>query len=229
MHGTEFEFRNRFWLISSVIWARYACYFLDHRNGAVAVASALAGENRVAVQLVLGAGALLIFVGAALRTWASAYLRSKIVKDAALHTDLLVADGPYRYVRHPLYLGTFLLAVGLAPTASQLGSIVMVLGIMILLVRLIGREEAALALAQGARYDAYRAAVPSLWPALWPQVPAGDARPQWRQAVVGELMMWAFALGAGLFAATFDLRIFLGFVVLGLIGYMPGVWARARR
>jgi len=44
---------------------------------------------------------------------AEAYLHSSVVHDSQLHSDRLVADGPYRRVRNPLYLGNILLAFGL--------------------------------------------------------------------------------------------------------------------
>src|SRR5688572_18582763 len=50
-------------------------------------------------------GALVCFLGATLRFWASGFLR----KDSQL-----AVGGPYAFVRNPLYLGTYLMAVGVA-------------------------------------------------------------------------------------------------------------------
>src|SRR6476661_4738649 len=55
-------------------------------------------------------GIVLCFVGASLRYWASGYLR----KDSRP-----AVGGPYAYVRNPLYLGTYLMALG---TAAATGS-----------------------------------------------------------------------------------------------------------
>jgi protein-S-isoprenylcysteine O-methyltransferase Ste14 len=224
MRATDFEFRNRFWVIAALFFVGFSCSFLDHQNAA----SALVRGSETGVHLVLGAGALLAALAAAVRTWASAYLHTEVVKDHALHADRLVADGPYRHLRNPLYLGTLLLAVCFGLMASRLGFLVIVGGLLIFVLRLIGREEAALSQTQGSAFDAYRARVPRLWPALSPRVPASGARPQWRQAFIGELAMWAFAIGAGAFAATFDSRLLYGFLVLGFIGYLPGVQLRGR-
>src|SRR5712692_873879 len=103
MRATTFEFRQRFWIIAGVFAAGFACYWIDHVNAA----QALAGGH---VRLVFGLGAGVAALAALIRTWAAAYLRTEVVKDSALHTDRLVADGPYRHVRNPLYLGTALLA-----------------------------------------------------------------------------------------------------------------------
>ncbi|MGE5761475.1 MAG: methyltransferase family protein [Gemmatimonadota bacterium] len=219
MQATEFEFRHRFWVILAVFAAGFACYSLDHRNSAYA----LAGGSRAGARVVLAAGALLVIAAAALRTWASAYLRTLVVKDQRLHADRLVADGPYRYLRNPLYLGTVALAVCFGLMASRLGFLVIVGGMLLVVYRLIGREEAALSRSQGSAYDAYRARVPRLWPALRPRVSASGTRPEWRQAFTGELMMWGFALAAATFAVTLDRRLFYAFLVLGFIGYLPGV------
>ena len=224
MQATEFEFRNRFWVICAVFAAGFTCYSIDHRN----VAAVLARGSSSGVHLVLGVGALLVVAAAALRTWASAYMRTAVVKDQALHADRLVADGPYRYLRNPLYLGTLLLAVCFGLMASRLGFVVIVGGLLVVVLRLIGREEAALSRAQGNEFAEYRARVPRLWPALFPRVPASGARPQWRQAFLGELAMWAFALGAGAFAVTLDNRLLYGFLILGFIGYLPGFQRRGR-
>jgi hypothetical protein len=40
-------------------------------------------------------------------------------------------------------------------------------------------------------------------------------------------MMWAFALGAGAFAVTLDQRLLYGFLVLGFLGYFPGIFGRS--
>lgn len=222
MHATEFEFRHRFWVIAGVFAAGFACYALDHRN----TAAALVGGNRAAVHAVLGAGAVLLLAAAALRTWASAYLRSAVVKDQQLHADRLVADGPYRYLRNPLYLGMLALALCFGLMASRLGFLVIVGGMLLVVYRLIGREETELARGRGSAYESYRALVPRLWPAFRPRVPASGARAAWGQAFAGELMMWVFALAAALYAVTLDRRLFYAFLLLGFIGYLPG---RARR
>src|SRR5262250_2812371 len=49
-------------------------------------------------------GAALLGVAAMLRTWASAYLHAEVVYASEVKTEALVADGPYRRVRNPLYL-----------------------------------------------------------------------------------------------------------------------------
>jgi protein-S-isoprenylcysteine O-methyltransferase Ste14 len=58
--------------------------------------------------LVAGLGMSLIGLG--LRTWAAGHLRKEKV---------LAVSGPYRFTRNPLYLGTLLIAAGIAPAARS--------------------------------------------------------------------------------------------------------------
>jgi protein-S-isoprenylcysteine O-methyltransferase Ste14 len=222
MRASDVEFRHRFWIISGIFFLGFACYTFDHVTTGAALARALGGADDRAAHVVFEFGALLVVLAALLRTWAAAYLQTAVVKDGAVHSDRLVADGPYRHLRNPLYLGTILLAVALGLIASRLGFAVMVLGMILFVMRLIGREEAALTLSQGTGYAAYQAAVPSLIPALRPRVPAGALEPRWGQAFAGELMMWAFAAGAAVFAVTLQIKVLYIFLIAGFVGYLPG-------
>lgn len=92
-------------------------------------------------------GLLLLIVGEALRGWAMFALGSRwTTRVVLLPTAPLVAGGPYRWVRHPIYIGVTLMLVGF-PLAFGLW---MTLGIAatlngIALVRRIRREDQALA------------------------------------------------------------------------------------
>src|SRR5436305_13975330 len=102
-------FKLRGLWIGLVFWAGFSLYMLDHQNVMAAAVSA-AGDNgnRVSVSLLVIMS--VIAVSAPLvRTWASAYLSASVVHDARLHSDRVVADGPYRHTRNPLYLGTLLI------------------------------------------------------------------------------------------------------------------------
>lgn len=188
MRATEFEFRQRFWLIGLIYWIGFACYSLDRTNAGVKLLALTrhasnpdSPSGRHELQLIFGAGALLCALAALIRTWGAAYLRSEVVHDLNLRTEALVADGPYRYVRNPLYLGTILLSAGIGLMASGLGWFVIVIGNILFTFRLIGREESALAETQGSGYRDYLVAVPRLWPALGPRLPAGGMKPRWRR------------------------------------------------
>ena len=180
--ATDFEFRARFWIIGGVFWLGFALYAAGDINSSLSVARWLAGAGSPQVssysRVILGLGTALAAAAALIRSWAEAYLHSSVVHDAKMHSDQLTADGPYRYVRNPLYLGTVLLALGLGTMASRFGFAIVVAGIPVIVYRLILREEAGLLASQGERYREYFRAVPRLIPALHPRVPFGEARPR---------------------------------------------------
>jgi len=145
MRASTFEFRNRFWMIGLIIGASFWFYAVDHVNAADALAGWISGTSGwsrdLVVRVLFAVGAVLAVVAAWIRTWATSFLRTAVVHDAAVHSERLVADGPYRYVRNPLYVGTILLTLGLALIASRLGALVMIAGTVVFNLRLIGREE----------------------------------------------------------------------------------------
>ena len=118
MKATEFEFRHRAFLNLVQIWLAFQVYVLDRTNIIwwFCLWNRLPGADRA--RLVFSFAALLIGAAAAIRTWAAAYLGSEVVHDQTLHTERLVADGPYRHVRNPLYFGSLLLSIGLGFLAS---------------------------------------------------------------------------------------------------------------
>lgn len=229
---SDFEFRYRFWLIAAVFWLGFTLYAIDHVNVVVRAENWLGvyPDARPEVErMVFGIGAGLTFINALLRSWATAYLRSELVHDSALHAERLVAEGPYRYVRNPLYLGNILMAVGMGLLASTLGWLLIVTGMYIITRRLIRREEAALLEANGSSFSNYMRTVPRLLPRLRPAVPAGSLTPDWGQGLRGEAFSWILMLAAMLFAITLQLRLaylimFAGialYVVRWMVGQRP--------
>ncbi len=208
MRATNFEFRYRFWFIISIYAVAFLSYRLDHVNASVALVKLLAGSAfdmnslaaRQAIQFVFAVSGALVLVGAWMRTWGGSYLRTEVVHDTRVHTEKLVANGPFRYIRNPLYFGNLLMAAGIGLYASRTGWFVLMIGQTLFLRRLIGREEAALLETQGDAYRAYVAAVPCLWPSLRPRVPAGGTQPRWLQAFLGEAWIWMFGLDGLLLA-----------------------------
>jgi protein-S-isoprenylcysteine O-methyltransferase Ste14 len=141
--------------------------------------------------------ALLLGAAAAIRTWAAAYLGSEVVHDLRLHTERLVADGPYRYVRNPLYLGSFLLSIGLGFLASRVGFFILVVGGAARILRLIGREEENLDQQQAERFREFARIVPRLVPSISPRLPAAGVDPCWGRAFRAEASMWGFFVMMG--------------------------------
>ena len=139
---------------------------------------------------VLFLGILCALIGALLRTWGSAYLNPSIVQDRAMYGAVIVAAGPYRYLRNPLYLGTLIHTFALALLMLPSGAIFTIIAIAFFLLRLIGGEESFLTAKLGEPYVAYCAKIPRLIPALTPQTPASPTHPTWPTAFLSEIYMW---------------------------------------
>ncbi|HEX3730408.1 MAG TPA: methyltransferase [Opitutaceae bacterium] len=216
MRATDFEFRWRFILFGLIFGLGFNAYALDHVN----LANWLEQLTGAATGIWLVLGAALTAAAAALRTWATAYLRTDVVHDLSVHDEKLVADGPYRHCRNPLYLGGVLLAAGMGVFASRLGFAVMGGGILLLNTRLIAREEAELAASQGASFAAYCRAVPRLLPSLASRLPAGGTAPRWTQAMLGESWIWLMAAGAWLYIFSHRLSLFIDCIYAGLAVYV---------
>jgi protein-S-isoprenylcysteine O-methyltransferase Ste14 len=232
--ATEFEFRHRFWIISGTFCLGFSCYIWDHGNASVAMTRLILGglNSPLAglwIRTILAVGVLLVTLAVLVRSWAAAYLRSSVVHDSQLHADRLVADGPYRHVRNPLYLGNILLAIGMGPMASRTGFLVLVVGTVPFVFRLILREEASLLESQGEGYRQYFETVPRLWPSWRPRVPAGGGRPNWVDGFVGETCMWSLAIGMAVFDVTLRLAHFWIIVGTGFTVYFLQAWLRKRR
>ena len=173
----------------------------------------LAKDSEIILRLLFALAAVLLIVAALVRTWASSYLRSEVVYAAEVKTASLVADGPYRYVRNPLYFANVLMAVGMGAMMSRSGFVLAVVAMIVFSYRLIAREESDLLASQGEQYERYRKAVPRLWPAFRARVVASDAQPRWVEGFKAEGWYWGFALSVIAFAITLNIKIF--FVVLG--------------
>ena len=207
MKASEFEFRHRSLLNLVHFWIAFQLYSVDHADIVWAFVPWNNPQGKAIARVIFGFGALLLGLAAVVRTWAAAYLRSDVVHDTALHAEALVADGPYRHVRNPLYLGTFLMSVGLGFLASRSGFLVLAVGAAVRILRLIGREEAELEKHQGERFREFCRRVPRLLPSLRPRIAAAGLRPQWGQAFRGEAVMWGLFLTMVAFTITLQDRV----------------------
>ncbi len=220
MRATNFEFRYRFFVLAVVFFLGFGVRFDRFQMiAAESLANVSGRPTQLRTQCFIGLGALIIGLAAAIRTWATAYLNGEVVHDMALHSDRVVADGPYRYVRNPLYLGTILLTVGIGLLAPVPNWILMVAAGTLFNYRLILREEDALTASQSEDYLRFKRAVPRLIPSLTPRLPASGRAPAWSQAWRAESFFWAFAIGQLFFAFTLSRQLLLTSIFGALIVY----------
>ena len=220
MQASLFEFQRRWWIIFSIFGTAFLAYFIDPLNSGIAVADWLAKHKGLTpdnlYHLVFGFGALLLAIAALVRTWGTSYLQPEVMRDSRVHTEKLLADGPYRYVRNPLYLGNIFMATGIGLMASRLGFLILVIGMTVFVIRLLLREEAELLHDQGDSYRRYCASVPRIVPSLTPRLPAAGNIPLWSAAFRAELMYWLLALAMAAFAITLNIKIFWGIFAVAI-------------
>jgi protein-S-isoprenylcysteine O-methyltransferase Ste14 len=165
---------------------------------------------------ILVLGIVVAFVAALLRTWGSAYLGNSIVHSGGLHGDQMVAAGPYRWVRNPLYIGTFLHTLVLALLMPPSGAVFCTVAVGIFQWRLIGAEEDFLSGRLGEAYVAYCARVPRLVPALRPRVVDSAVRPAWGFAILGEVYMWGVVVAFAVAGWRYDSQLIIQGVIISL-------------
>jgi protein-S-isoprenylcysteine O-methyltransferase Ste14 len=108
-------------------------------------------------ELTVYVGIALIVVGAAFALWAASTLGNHFDLEPEVHKDhVVVRRGPYRFVRHPVYLG---LGVHLVGACIASGNLVLILGVLLVgfpLLYLRARAEEQLLRAElGSAYDDY--------------------------------------------------------------------------
>ncbi|MFP5226239.1 MAG: methyltransferase family protein [Acidobacteriota bacterium] len=133
------------------------------------------------------------FLGAALRVWGTAYLSASVVHSGAMHGERLMASGPYRFVRNPLYLGSYLVGLSIAILMPPSGAAVFVVLLAVFYVRLMLGEEAFLTSRSGEAYLEYKRQVPRLVPWRWPKIAAAPAHPEWLVSIAAELFPIGYA------------------------------------
>jgi protein-S-isoprenylcysteine O-methyltransferase Ste14 len=110
--GASVQDRSSLAVVIGLQWIGLAlCFFFARLFPAAAISG-----QRTAVLLL---GILIMLMGVALRWYAIRTLGRFFTRDVAVSADQpVVQDGPYRFIRHPAYSGTFLsmLGLGLAVT-----------------------------------------------------------------------------------------------------------------
>jgi protein-S-isoprenylcysteine O-methyltransferase Ste14 len=94
------------------------------------------------------AGGAVALAGEALRVWASGHLNK---------AREVTASGPYRWLAHPLYVGSSVMGIGLAIACRSVPVAAIVAGYLVTtLTAAVRNEEAFLRRAFGERYDRYK-------------------------------------------------------------------------
>jgi protein-S-isoprenylcysteine O-methyltransferase Ste14 len=141
----------------------------------------------VATPAVIICGALVAAMGVVFRVWGSAWLGHGVVINAEMKGASLMADGPYRYVRNPLYLGVCCMIAALSLLMPATGALFVLIAVPSFLFCLILGEEAFLVIKIGEPYRVYLRSVPRLFPRLRTTLTPTGNKPRWLQAVLSEI------------------------------------------
>lgn len=210
MKSTPLDYRFRYIIHGLLYFCGFAFYWIPnaHESTWLVLTPQLERTGLFtftsATIALLVAAIVLSTVGAFLRTWGAAYLGSNIVEARDMHGNSVLADGPFRRSRNPLYLGTFLHTFALALIMSPYGALFTLLAIGLFQVRLIFVEEPFLAACLGQPYLDYCKRVPRILPSLTPRVPPAGAQPRWLQAVLGEIYMIGVPLSFAIFGWRYN-------------------------
>ena len=129
-------------------------------------------------------------------------------------------------MRNPLYLGSWLLAIGVSILMPPSGAAFFLPAFSIFVLILISAEERFLAAKQGDVYQQYRRRVRRLLPRMAAGKIAQSPRPQWRQAFLAETYPIAITFCFAVFAWRYNARILIQCV---LICYGLSLVVRARK
>lgn len=184
MKATRLEYRFRFALHALLYvlgftapWASRSS--LAAKSTWVTIASVFSQHRWLhflaAIDMLLVLAILFTLLGAFFRVWGSAYVGSSVVASREMHSERMLADGPYRRTRNPLYLGTLLHTVGISLLMPLSGAVFCIVTIWVLQIRLALAEEPFLAERFGAPYLEYCKRVPRFLPSLTPWYPLQDS------------------------------------------------------
>jgi protein-S-isoprenylcysteine O-methyltransferase Ste14 len=223
MKATNIEFRFRVAIIFVVIWLGFSAPWIeamDFRGGfaqRISLLEWLALEiSRLgllsfthASPAVIVCGSLIAAAAAAIRIWGTAYLGPGTVNNSQLKAGAVMADGPYRYVRNPLYLGTWGMVAGMAFIMPPTGALFTMVLLTLFLLRLIFAEEAFLTGQLGQPYRAYLSAVPRLFPQLRTKLQSSGLKPHWTRAIIAEVNPIGVFITLAVFSWTYNSRLMI--------------------
>ena len=113
-------------------------------------------------------GVVLYATGGWLRMWPVFVLGDRFSGLVAIQRGhVLVTEGPYRFIRHPSYLGLLVMSLGWALAFRSGAGVLLVAITLVPLIARIRAEEALLHRHFGADYDAYRGRTSRLLPGIY--------------------------------------------------------------
>jgi len=198
MRASHLEFRLRMWIQIAIVFLGFWAPWIDALDFGrhittlewLALEISRSGLIRFAwsTPIVIVAGTLAAAAAMVFRVWGAAYLGYDVVHHAAMQAGSVMAAGPYRYVRNPLYIGGWFMMAAMSLLMPPTGALLTMVLVTVFYLRLILGEEAFLGAKLGEPYREYLRAVPRLLPSLRPRLPRAEAKPKWLTAAATEIM-----------------------------------------
>ena len=239
MRATAIEFRLRMAINAAIIvlgfWAPWIeAWGIGHRISlvewlALELSRLGVASFSTATIALISLAALFATAAAVFRVWGTAYLGPSTVNNLNMIAGKVMADGPYRFVRNPLYIGVWCMVIAMAFLMPASGALLAVVLITVFMIRLTLGEEAFLKSQLGEPYQAYQRAVPRYIPRLRDAPAPSGAKPHWIRASLAELTPIGILVAVVVFSRNYDLalagRIILLFFGASMVvrAFMPGV------
>jgi protein-S-isoprenylcysteine O-methyltransferase Ste14 len=182
----------------------------------------------IATGALIALALFLAAVAAAFRISGAAYLGPSTVNSINMVAGCVMADGPYRFVRNPLYIGLWCMVAALAFLMPASGALFAMVLMTIFMIRLTLGEEAFLSARIGEAYTVYLRAVPRFIPRLRGAPLPSGTKPQWVRAFIAELIPIGTLAGIIVYSHNYDLalaaRVILIFLGASLVvrAFLPG-------
>jgi protein-S-isoprenylcysteine O-methyltransferase Ste14 len=102
---------------------------------------------------------VLVTIGELIRICAAGHLQKE---------KILTTGGPYRFIRNPLYLGSFLIAIGFGLISGSIWVWILIIAYFVLVYIPVIRYEETILHEKFSEYPAYAAKVPAFYPTIFP-------------------------------------------------------------
>ena len=238
MRATRIEFRLRMAINAAIIilgfWSPWIEY--GHIGKRISLIEWLAlqlsragiAPFSIAISSLLIISLLFASFGVILRISGTAWLGPGMVNNMKMIAGTVIVDGPYRFVRNPLYIGLWFMVTAMAFLMPATGAVFAIALVTLFMIRLTLGEESFLGAQIGQPYQAYLRAVPRFFPRLRGAPASTGSKPHWLRASLAELTPIGVFVGILVFARNYDLalagRIILIFFGASLVvrAFLPG-------
>jgi protein-S-isoprenylcysteine O-methyltransferase Ste14 len=146
-------------------------------------------------------------IAVVLRVAGTAWLGPITVNSINMVAGNMMVDGPYRFLRNPLYIGLWCMVAAMSFLMPASGALFAVALVTLFMFRLTFGEEAFLIVQLGQPYAAYLHAVPRFIPRLRGAPPRSGAKPHWLRAFVAELIPIGTLVGIIVFWRSYEIAL----------------------